>query len=245
MSGSSYAVGRRAELVASVLSGLRAASCFDDVPDAVIADFDELINRCGNGPLADQLGSWRFDFKLTGRRPVDLLDFLGTVAASPQAAAADGRACETVSALPAVSPLPPVVEVPGMSWQEAAERMERIRGQGEQYSSQPNLPRKLVALQRRLTRRSGKRLPFRSGQKPRRTRPPEQQSLGAGVLDNTAQQRELDPASVVPIDEIELMQRKLIEQAPADKRAEVNEAFSTMSREEKQKTLSVYLQSPM
>jgi hypothetical protein len=109
----------------------------------------------------------------------------------------------------------------GMTWQEAAERMKRLRDQGEPWTSQHNLADQFRCSSATINKAIKNTPDLQAWVKPQEAAAPKAQSLsgwkpGVGyidvVTDSTAQSRELDPADEVAI-------REFIEQADPETKA--------------------------
>src|SRR5262249_27773469 len=88
-----------------------------------------------------------------------------------------------------------------MSWQEAAERMKRLRAQGEPWTSQKKLADQLGCSSATINKAIEKTPELQSWAKPQTVALPKAQSLNDVVMDRTAQGRELDPEDEVAIRE--------------------------------------------
>jgi hypothetical protein len=99
-----------------------------------------------------------------------------------------------------------------MTWQEAAERLERLRGQGESFTSQAKLAEQFGCSSATINKAIRNTPSLQTWAKPTSTTTPRAQSLTEVVTDRTAQRRELKPE-----DEVAL--REFIETAAPDVRA--------------------------
>ncbi|MGH7172810.1 MAG: hypothetical protein ACRELG_21215 [Gemmataceae bacterium] len=132
-----------------------------------------------------------------------------------------------IPAVPAVQPTEQTASETtstGMTWQEAAERMERLRGQGEPFTSQHKLA-ELFGCSSGTINKAIHSSPQLTAWAKRATTAPRAQSITPVVTDRTAQVRELNPEDEAAI-------REYIEQAdpetkgwflalPTDKQLEV------------------------
>ena len=125
-------------------------------------------------------------------------------------------------------------EPAGMSWQEAAERLERLRTQGEPFTSQQKLGDDLGCSSSTINKAIMKTPTLHAWANARSARQPAEvsraQSLNNPVTDRTAQNRELDPKDEAAI-------REFIEQADPETKA----CFLARGRS---KTQLAYLDDP-
>jgi hypothetical protein len=99
-----------------------------------------------------------------------------------------------------------------ITWQEAAERMERLRKQGEAFSTQGTLADNFGCSTSTINKAINKTPSLQAWAKPEGTAPPRAQSLIGVVTDNVAQSRDPNPEDDAAI-------REFIEQADAETKA--------------------------
>jgi hypothetical protein len=116
---------------------------------------------------------------------------------TPPTGAKDGGAAETASA---------------MMWQEAAEKMERLRSQGEAFTSQHKLAAQLGCSSGTINKAIRETPELQAWAKRQTEGTPRAQSLNEVVTHRTPQSRELDPADDAAI-------REFIEQADPQTKA--------------------------
>jgi hypothetical protein len=109
----------------------------------------------------------------------------------------------------------------GMPWQEAAERLERLRAQGEAYTSRREYAKRFVCSSSTIQKAIRETPSLRPWASRKRKSAPRAQSLNEVVIDNTPQQHEPDPAGVMEQEDIDRALRYLIEQASPDEKARV------------------------
>jgi hypothetical protein len=121
-------------------------------------------------------------------------------------------------------PLPPGIDLQlladgrkaaGMSWQEVAERLTRLRRQGEQFTSQHKLAAQLGCSSGTVTKAIWNTPELQPWAKAQPNTPPKTQSIGEAIEDRAEQRRETNPADDASI-------RDFIEQADPDERAFLN-----------------------
>ena len=95
----------------------------------------------------------------------------------------------------------PTPAKPGMSVQEAAARMERLRSQGEPYTSQHKLAKALGCSSKTVNEAIHKTPSLQGWAKQQGKATPRAQSINPVVTDNKAQSREPDPADDAAIRE--------------------------------------------
>jgi hypothetical protein len=98
-----------------------------------------------------------------------------------------------------------------MTWQEAAERMERMREQGEAFTSQGVLAKRIQCAKSTINK-AIRNTPSLKNWAKRKAGSPRAQSLTPVVIESTAQGRELDPADDAAI-------RQFIEKAEPETKA--------------------------
>lgn len=130
----------------------------------------------------------------------------------------------------------------GVTWQDVAQCLERLRASGEPYTTQRDLAKRLGVPSVSTVNKAIKETPsLHPWAKPQSTSAPKAERLSAVVTDNTPQQREPDPADLMTDDEVEIIFRKMIEDAPtAEERAEWHKRFSELSPDEKRRFASQY-----
>jgi hypothetical protein len=150
---------------------------------------------------------------------------------SSEADIADRKKCAEVPASKDATTPPPVAPTPeqpavrskqGTTWQEAAERMERLRKQGEAFTSQQKLAADFGCSSGTINK-AIKNTPSLRAWAKRPDADPKAQSLTDVVTDRTAQGRELDPA-----DEFAIREYLEREDLTPDERA----FFNSLSRED-------------
>jgi len=122
-----------------------------------------------------------------------------------EAATADDRASATgteerLASEAPPAPIRPVTAATGMTWQEAAERLSRLREQGERWTSYETLAGQIGCSRATVYKAVNQTKELQSWPK-RQGAPRAHQGLEGPVLDNTVQQRELNPADDAAIRE--------------------------------------------
>lgn len=128
---------------------------------------------------------------------------------------------------------------PKMSREDAAQRLERLRQQGEKFTSRADMAERFGCSSSTVQKAIENTPSLQAWAKPKQAAP-RAQSLDAVVLDNTEQDREADPTSVLTDDEVDIIQRKLIEEAPAEQRGYIQQQLAEKTPDEIKKFLSVY-----
>jgi hypothetical protein len=119
-----------------------------------------------------------------------------------------------------------------MTWQEAAGRLEQLRQQGERFKSRARyakeFPCSAATIQKAID--NSKTL---QGWAPRKSKaPPGVSGLTEVIIDRTPQQREADPGEVALEDaDVDMVMAKLLNEADADERAELNSLSVEKRRE--------------
>jgi hypothetical protein len=88
-----------------------------------------------------------------------------------------------------------------LTWQEAAERLERLRAQGEPFTTQAKMADQLGCSSAMINKAIKNTPKLRTWAKPQTAAGPGAQSLSDVVTDRTAQSREPDPADDAAIRE--------------------------------------------
>jgi hypothetical protein len=111
-----------------------------------------------------------------------------------------GASTETPIALSEAAVEGMSIAQPRMSWQEAAERLKRLRNQGDEWTSQHELAKRFDCSSGTINKAIKNTPELRSWAK-QPTAAPKAQSLNDVVIDRTAQDREPDPADDAAIRE--------------------------------------------
>lgn len=127
----------------------------------------------------------------------------------------------------------------GMSWEKVAERLGELKGQGVPFTSQRKMAVqigcKLTVLNKAIQKTPDLQPWARSN-----GADPKAQSLGDVTLDQTAQATECDPAEQLTDDDAEIVMRQLIEEAPEEKRGELQAAFARIPHEERKRLIATW-----
>ena len=110
----------------------------------------------------------------------------------------------------------------GVIWQDAAQRLERLRAGGEPFTSQHDFAKRFCCSPATVNRAIRDTPSLHPWAKPETTTAPKALSINPLVTDNTAQQCEADPSDIITDDEAQATLRRLIEQAPEEKRPELH-----------------------
>jgi hypothetical protein len=123
----------------------------------------------------------------------------------------------------------------GMPWEEAAQRMERLRAQGEPWTSQHQMGERLGCSSSTINKAINKTPGLQAWAKCQTEASPRAQSLNAVVTDRTAEGREPNPENAA----IEADLRRMIEESDPDERA-----FFHYLRDESRDYQSWYIEQP-
>lgn len=100
----------------------------------------------------------------------------------------------------------------GTTWEEAAERMKRLRAQGEPWTSQQKMAEQIGCSPATISKVIRQTPPLEAWAKPQVAAAPKAQSLNDAVTDHTSQSTELDPEDNAAI-------REFVEQADPETKA--------------------------
>jgi hypothetical protein len=152
---------------------------------------------------------------LTGKEPWDVDQIRVDEAADEllRAIPADARASHDEAGTKA--PAGPAEPLARVSWHEAAERLERLRAQGEPWTSQHDMAERFGCSPATINKAIDKTPGLQAWAKRQTAPAPKAQSLNGSVTDRTADAREPNPEDAAA--EVELL--KMIEDACPDERA--------------------------
>jgi DNA-directed RNA polymerase specialized sigma24 family protein len=125
------------------------------------------------------------------------------------------------------------------TWKDIQKRLERLREQGESYTSQRELAARLGCSESTINKAIQASDKLKSwmgtqmvGKMPRAT------SLNEAVLHDAEQTTEHDPSETIPDDDVDIILTKLMEEAKPEERAKLNE----LGPEERRSLAKTYLQ---
>jgi len=128
----------------------------------------------------------------------------------------------------------------GMTWQVVAERLERLRASGEEYTNRRDFAERFSCSLPVIQRAVAETPSLHKWAKFKTASGPKAQELSEVVTDTTVQTREPDPADMVTDDDAQVTMRRLIEQAPPERRAELHQALSGLPPDELRRVLATY-----
>ncbi len=139
---------------------------------------------------------------------------------------------------------PPTDDEASMTWQEAATRLERLRLQGEPFTSQAKLAAQLKCSPSTVNRAIWETPSLQPWAKPETISAPKAQSLTDMVTDNMAQVREPDPAGLLEKKDVDFVLLWLVEQVEPDERPALLKQLASNSPEERQKMAELLANDP-
>jgi hypothetical protein len=163
--------------------------------------------------------------------------------AGTSAAGGEGRQPEPAPGVPGAEPLPPQADggPTKMTWQKAAERLERLRQRGDPFTSRGKLAKQLGCSTFTVHKAIKQTASLQAWAKRAPAKAKVQQGIEGPVLDNTPESREPNPQDEAA--EIEV--RKVFETAPADERAflhtlkgassEIQKWYVSLNRQDREK----------